>query len=419
MLCLARALPAHAILVSLALLLAGCVARLSPTPHAAAALATLEQRAPITLLVSIDGFRSDYLTRGITPNLSMLATRGVTAPMRPSFPSKTFPNHYTLVTGLRPDRHGIVDNSMEDPGQPGVTFSLGNATQALDPFWWNAAEPIWITAERAGIVTATMFWPGSEVAIGGMRPRTWQRFDQNITGGQRVEAVLDWMRRPAASRPRFVTLYFDTVDTAGHQFGPDAVQTNAAIAALDAQIGDLLAGLTTLGQQANIVITSDHGMAATSQQRVVPLATLVDPAAVRIVSDGPYLAAEPVEGQDARVAAALVRRHTHVECWRKGSMPARFHYGRHRRVPAFFCLAENGWTITRPDREPYFGGAHGYDPAHPDMAGIFIAAGPAVRSGVRLEPFDNVHVYPLLARLIGVAPRPSDGAPAVAEAVLH
>ncbi|NCU11091.1 MAG: alkaline phosphatase family protein, partial [Sphingomonadaceae bacterium] len=180
----------------------------------------------IVILIGIDGFRPDYLDRGVTPHLSALASGGISGPMRPSFPTKTFPNHWTLVTGVVPDRHGIVGNRMEDPARPGELFSMANE----DPFWWSAAEPIWVMAERAGIRTATMFWPGSNVGWGGtrarpnatteggIRPADWQSFNQAVNNTQRVNAVLDWLRRPPAIRPRLVTLYFDTVDTAGHEF---------------------------------------------------------------------------------------------------------------------------------------------------------------------------------------------------------
>jgi predicted AlkP superfamily pyrophosphatase or phosphodiesterase len=229
---------------------------------------------------------------------------------------------------------------------------------------------------------------------------------------------MDWMRRPPAIRPLFVTLYFDAVDTAGHHFGPDAAETNQAIVETDARIGDLVAGLEALGQPANIVIVADHGMAATSAERIVPIASLVDPARIRIVSDGAHAALQPLPGEDEAVAAALLRPRDHVQCWRRGAIPERLHYGSNPRVAAFICVAEPGWLLTRPDREPMFGGAHGYDPASDEMLALFVAAGPAFRPGTRLATFDNVHVYPLLARLIGIAPRPSDGDAAATEAAL-
>ena len=403
------------ILLSLLLALCGCAALPAPAPLQATGA---ELRDPVTILVSIDGFHPSYLERGITSNLDALAEAGVVAAMRPSFPTKTFPNHYTLVTGLRPDRHGIVSNNMVDPARPGARFSLGNASEALDPFWWSGAEPAWVTAEKAGVRTATMFWPGSEVEIGGTRPSTWQRYDMNVTNAQRVESVLDWMRRPEDKRPRLVTLYFDTVDTAGHRFGPDAAETNAAVAEVDARIGDLIRGLETFGQSANVIVVSDHGMAQNSPNKVIRVDRMIDAAALDVVDDGAFLAFSAVPGREGE-AEKLLGAHDHMQCWRKGELPERFHYGSHPRVPAYFCLPGTGWLVHAEEPQwPATGGSHGYDNQDPAMNALFIARGPDIADGIRLSVFDNVHVYPLLMRLIGVAPRPGNGDPAVLAPVL-
>jgi predicted AlkP superfamily pyrophosphatase or phosphodiesterase len=388
----------------------------TPGTATSVAAAPAEARAPVTILISIDGFRPDYLDRGVTPVLSRLAADGVSARMRPSFPSKTFPNHWALVTGLRPDRNGIVGNSMEDPARPGETFTMGTD----DPFWWNEAEPIWVTAEKAGIRTATMFWPGANVGwggtraaawpnevTGGTRPSDWQQFSNVVSGEQRVRGVIDWLRRPAATRPRFVTLYFDTVDTAGHRFGPADPRTTQAVAAVDAQVGALLSGLAELGQTANLVIVADHGMAATSSARTIPLDTILPAGAARIFENGPFASLYPAPGREAEVAAALLKPHPHMQCWRREAIPVRFHYGHNPRVPPFFCLAAidsaGAWQIlpTTPPK-PFTGGTHGYDNEAPDMAALFIANGPAFVHGRTLAPFDNVDVAPLLRDLIGL-----------------
>jgi predicted AlkP superfamily pyrophosphatase or phosphodiesterase len=368
-----------------------------------AGLGAQEASRPVTVLVGIDGFRPDYLDRGITPHLSALAAQGAAGPMRPSFPTKTFPNHYALVTGKRPDRNGIVGNSMIDPRRPGVMFSLGNAAQALDPFWWNEAEPVWITAEKAGLRSATMFWPGSEVAIQGMRPSDWLRFDQNVTNVQRVNTLLDWLRRPADIRPAFATIYFDTVDTQGHRFGPESAEVNAAIAEVDARIGDLVGGAARLGVAVNWVIVADHGMRQTDEARVIQLDTLIDRASYIAVETGPYAAIEPAAGTDNRVAEALLKPHEHMTCTRKEDLPARLHYGANPRVAAIICLAEPGWTIlSGPSLYPVTGGAHGYDNADPEMLAVFIASGPAFAEGARLPVFDNVAVAALLRAVLGL-----------------
>ncbi len=412
-------------LAACALSLAGCA-----LPYTPAALAPVTQAAPpatgaalpvpspaaadapVTILVSIDGFRPDYLARGVTPNLSALAAGGVSASMRPSFPSVTFPNHWTLVTGKVPDHHGIVGNSMEDPARPGETFTMASD----DPFWWNEAEPIWVTAEKAGVRTATMFWPGANVGWGGTlipdshgairgatRPEDWQQFNQAVTGAQRVDAVIDWMRRPAAIRPRFVTLYFDTVDSAGHAHGPQSPEVTQAVADVDVQIGRLVAGLRALDQRANLVVVADHGMSATSSDRVIAIDTVADPADYRTLNSGPYMGLYPSAGHDAALAAALLKPHAHMQCWRKGAIPARLRYGTNVRVPPYICLAEPGWMIARTaPAEAFHGGAHGYDNRAPDMAALFIANGPAFAAGKRLASFDNTDINPLLRDLIGL-----------------
>ena len=364
---------------------------------------------PVTILISIDGFRSDYLDRGITPRLSALAAQGARGPMRPSFPSVTFPNHYTLVTGLRPDRNGIVGNTMEDAAKPGVRFDMQNA----DPFWWMQAEPIWITAEREGRRTATMFWPGANVDFGGVRPHDWQFYNHDVTDRQRVDGIVDWLRRPVENRPKFLTLYFDAIDSAGHKYGPDAPETNAEIARIDGEIGRLSDEVAALGVRANYVIVADHGMAQTSPERVVELYKIAAPADYRFITGGPYAGLEPVPGHEAALAKALLRPNPHMNCYRKSDLPPALHYGRNPRVPAFICVAQIGWLILpeppKPERPIKPGGTHGYDPVNHEMDALFIATGPALRPGTRLAPFDNVDVYPLLAELIGVTPRPNDG----------
>jgi predicted AlkP superfamily pyrophosphatase or phosphodiesterase len=399
--------PLFLVLFSLA---ASAFAAPVPPPASLVLADPAERRAPVTILISIDGFRPDYLDRGITPNLNALVAGGVSAPMAPSFPSKTFPNHYTLVTGLRPDRHGIVDNDMEDPRRPGITFRIDEPKQALDSFWWNQAEPIWITAEKAGLRTATMFWPGAEVDFGGRRPSAWARFDSHITNAQRVETVIDWMRRPAAIRPAFVTLYFDAVDHEAHHHGLHSDELTGAIAEVDAEIGALVGKLAALSQPADIVIVSDHGMADLSPDRVIRIDHMVDRAALHMVVDvSPYAAFDAAPGR-RREAEMLLGHHDHMDCWRKGEIPARLDYGRNPRIPDYFCLGEVGWLVASKDPgDKMLKADHGYDNRAPEMRATFIAAGPDFRHGVTLAPFDNVDVYPMLARLIGVAPRPNDG----------
>jgi len=394
---------------------AGVPMTVGTPPGPVAASAEDETRAPVTILVSIDGFRPDYLDRGATPNLNALAADGISAAMRPSYPSKTFPNHWTIVTGLRPDRTGIVANNMFDATSPNEKFTMASD----DPFWWNAAEPIWVTAEKAGIRTATGFWPGSNVAwggarstewpnpiTGGTRPSDWTQFNQAVSDRQRVDTAIDWLRRPAATRPRFVTLYFDEVDTAGHQYGPFDAKTTAAAAAADAAIGRLREQLAALGQPANLVIVADHGMAPIAADRVIVLDRFSRPDDYDVVEDGVYASVNPKPGKTAAVEKALLGAHgPHLTCYRKGDVPARFHYGRNPRVPAILCMPDDGWTVVvHPPKKKVEGGAHGYDNFAPDMLALFIATGPGIKPLGKLATFDNVDIAPLLRDLLGLPP---------------
>jgi predicted AlkP superfamily pyrophosphatase or phosphodiesterase len=375
------------------------------------AAAQTPKPASLTILVSIDGFRADYFQRGKTPALAAMAADGVRSEgMRPSFPSLTFPNHYTLATGLRPDRNGMVNNTMEDPARPGVVFNIHDQDKVLDPFWWDEAEPIWVTAEKAGVRTAAMFFAGTEVPIHGVRPHDWRPFNNTVPPEDRVAQVLAWLKRPPAERPRFVTLYLNAVDRAGHAAGPDSDAVDKALMQSDAAIGQLLHGLQAQGllDTTNVIVVADHGMAAISQARTIRLTDLMPREAFHPVSFGAESGIRPEPGHDDEVAKALLAPHDHMTCWRKADVPERFHYGKNPRVPPFVCLAQVGWMIT-PGAGAVVGGEHGYDPSDPQMAALFIAHGPSFRRGVVLPPFDNVDVYPLLAGLIGVTPLANDG----------
>ena len=392
-------------LLLLLLLLAGCAS--TPRPE------TANAPDPV-LLVSIDGFRADYLDLGITPNLARIASAGVRAQgMIPSYPSLTFPNHYSIVTGLRPDHHGIVHNQMHD-AELG-DFSLSDRDAVGDGRWWGG-EPIWITAQKAGLRSATMYWPGSEAAISGVRPSQWRPFDKDVGANARVDQVLAWLDQPAATRPALVTLYFDMVDSAAHGNGPDSAQAHAAVREVDAAIGHLLDGLAARGllDRMNLVVVSDHGMATVAPGNVVALEDMVARDEAKIVSGGQVVGIAPEPGHEPAVADKLLGAHEHYDCWRKEELPARWHYGTNARIPPIVCQMHEGWDARsrefmarHADEHPR--GSHGYDPALASMHALFIARGPAFRSGAQVPAFDNVDVYPLLARLLHVAPAPNDG----------
>ncbi|SKB42521.1 ectonucleotide pyrophosphatase/phosphodiesterase [Luteibacter sp. 22Crub2.1] len=370
---------------------------------------------PPVLLISIDAFRPDYLDRGLTPNLVAMAKDGARAPyMLPSFPSLTFPNHYTLVTGRVPDHHGIVNNTMSDPALG--SFSLGNRAATSDGRWWADAEPIWVTAQKQGLRTATMFWPGTEAAIHGVRPDHWIPFDDSLTSRARVDKLLSWIDE-AGPKPVFDTLYFDTVDHAGHEFGPDSPEVNAALREVDDALGYLTAQLRQRGlyDRMNLIVLSDHGMADVPRGNIVFADQETDLDALDAVSFGVMATFNPKPDRDSTAAVArLLGPHEHMHCYRKEDLPARLNYGTHRRVPALLCLADTGWAITSHEQlakrnGPMSRGEHGYDNLDPTMRALFVARGPSIGHGVTIAPFPNVDVYPLLAHLIGIEPLPNDG----------
>ena len=382
---------------------------------------------PIVILISFDGWRWDYAERYSAPNVSRLMARGVSAPLIPSFPSKTFPNHYTIVTGLYPGHHGVVANAVKDPAT-GRRLTMSNAKEVQDPMWWGG-EPIWVTAQRAGQAAAAMFWPGSEAPILGQRPRFWRPYDDNLPGTNRVDQVLRWLDLPAASRPNFLMLYFSEVDSAGHNSGPDSAAVRSAVRRVDGYLGRLQRGLAErhLEDRVNIVLVSDHGMTEANADRVVILDEYVALGDVDVIDLNPTLGLFPRPGREEAVYEALKGAHPRLKVYRRAETPEHWHYRDHPRIPPIVGVVDEGWQILRrsalaAQRAKGSGpiGVHGYDPRDAmTMRGVFVAAGPALKSGVRLPAFENVHVYDLLSELLGVTPAQNDGDAAVGRSMLR
>lgn len=404
------------LLCSLIALGAGCA---TTHDHPAATPATQVAAKPASaplLLISIDGYRTDYLARGLSPTLQTLADGGVRAAdgMQPSFPSLTFPNHYSIVTGLRPDHHGIVNNTMNDAvlGK----FSLSNRDAVSNGRWWDEGTPLWETVQKQGIKSATMFWPGSEADIHGQHPNYWKPYDGNVTPNQRVDQVLAWLDLPADQRPKFITLYFDEVDHAGHSFGPDSPQVNDAIRNTDAALARLVGGLVKRGMldRINLIVLADHGMAHAPTRQTVLVDKLIPLKHVDVVSMGVLAGFNPKPGFDfAKIEATLEKPQKHMTCWDKTRVPARLAYGSNPRVPQLLCLADVGWRVSTSDyvskKKSTTQGEHGYDNQAPEMQALFVAHGPAFRQGVQVPSFPNVDVYPLMTHLLDVPAATNDG----------
>ena len=385
-------------------------------------------RPPILILISIDGFRWDYLDRFNPPVLSKLAAEGVRADgLIPQFTSTTFPNHYTIVTGLTLAHHGIISNNIRDANIPGE-FSLSNREVQLDPRWWGG-EPIWNTAQKQGRTAAAMFWPGSEAMIGGLQASYWTPYDDDMPHAERVRRILDWLRMPARKQPSFLTLYFSDVDNAGHRRGPDSPEVRDAVMRVDASLALLVDGVKAAGlaDRVNYVVVSDHGMAALSPERTIVLDDYVDLSTVDVVDWSPVLGLAPKDGDVERVYAALKDKHPALAVYRRHEIPAQWGLADHPRVPPIFGVAKEGWNISSKRdtlrwvadklRAPVL--PPGYDNSAKSMQGLFVAAGPRIRSGMRIKPIENIHLYEFMCAVLGLQPAKNDGDPAVTRDILR
>lgn len=367
------------------------------------------------ILIGLDAFGWDFRAKTDTPNLDRIAGAGVVAEwMVPIFPTKTFPNHYSIVTGLSAEHHGIVANTMYDPDLD-TWFRQSDRNAVMDGRWWGG-EPVWVTAAKHGLTTAAFFWPGTEAAIQGIRPDHWKPYVHTTPNDLRVDTVLSWLDLPPEERPSLITMYFADVDDASHAYGTDAPETLAAIREVDRAIGRLLHGLEARGilDRVNVVVVSDHGMADVSRDRMVFLDDYVDPEEVEIIDWNPLAALRPTAEDEARVYESLAGASPYLEVYRKAEIPDRWHFRDHPRIHPIQALAAEGWSITErtffeTHPEAYRGANHGYDNALASMRASFLAMGPAFRRGVTVPPFQNIHVYALLCHVLGIAPAANDG----------
>jgi predicted AlkP superfamily pyrophosphatase or phosphodiesterase len=387
---------------------------------------------PTVILISVDGFRADYLEKYPAPTFGMLAKQGVRAKwMTPSFPSLTFPNHYAIATGLYPEHNGIVGNNIYDP-EFKANFAMSKKEEVQNGRWW-LGEPIWVTAEKQGQHAAAFFFPGTEAEIGGKRPSFWKAYDDKLPNFERVDTALSWLDLPQEKRPTMITMYFSDVDHAGHEFSPDSDAVRQAIAKVDESLARLVDGLKARGvfDQVNLVLVSDHGMARVDPRQVVLLDDYYDASLVEaVVWNGQATGLFPKPGMEEKLYASLKEKApAHLTVYRKQEVPARFHYGESRRIGAVVVIADEGWAMTsranyRPPQasaegEDRYRGAHGFDNQLESMRALFIGRGPAFKTETVVEPFANVDVYNVMVKILGLKPAPNDGGDATAQAVLR
>lgn len=361
---------------------------------------------PYVVLISFDGFRPDYLDRYNTPHFDHLATIGISAKALVSiFPSLTFPAHYSIATGMHPESHGIVGNRFFDPDR-GEYFNYRDRATVGDGTWWGG-EPIWVTAETQGMVTAAFFFPGTEAAIKGVRPTYWRPYDGQVPNTDRIQQVLEWLSLPIKQRPHLVTLYFSLVDRDGHNIGPESAGMRQSVESADALLGQLTTGIQSLphATQVAIVVVSDHGMAAPNTTQVSLIPEAVNLSQVRTVSVGPMMSMHTGDrDQSLRLRDQLNNSLDKAHAYLREDIPIHLHHRSNRRIGDVVVIPEGTGIVrsTRSDNLP--AGMHGWDPTLTDMYGLFMASGPGLRPGTRLDQVRSIDVYPFLTTLLGLQP---------------
>ena len=363
------------------------------------------------VLIAFDGLRHDYLTRIDSPGFDRLAETGVTAEaLIPVFPSLTFPSHYSIATGMYPARHGIVGNQFYDPMR-NDDFDYRDSQDTQDGSWWGG-EPIWLTAERQGMVAAALFFPGTEAPIGGLRPSRWRTYDGGLPNARRVEQVIQWLRLPPDERPHLITLYFSLIDSAGHRLGPEAPELEQSIHTADQLLNELLSELERLpyADRIFIVVVSDHGMASVDPSRQVLVDQIVEQDNVKAVPLGPNLSlhVEGPSGLSANIRDTFNNRvdADTAQAFLRNEIPEHLHAAGNSRYGDVILVPAEGAVVTVRDNLGQPAGLHGWDPMLPSMHGVFFARGPTITPGQRIGAFELIHIYPLLAHILGLTANP-------------
>ncbi|KAG0230772.1 hypothetical protein BGW42_000746 [Actinomortierella wolfii] len=395
---------------------------------------------PTVIVLSFDGFRADYLQRGLTPEINSIGQRGVKATfMEPSFPTLTFPNHWTLATGLYPDHHGIVANMFHDPDL-NADFNYRIPGQSWDAKWWRG-EPIWETAVHQKLKSGVIAWPGGE-AQRPTRPTYHHRYQREMTVTKKLDAIIEWLDMPRDQRPQVIAAYFSEIDTVGHNHGPDARRLNQALQLVDAAFGKFLANLRErhLEDVVNLIAVSDHGMAYVDTSKAIYYDDYIDPGEL-IMEESmlPHLAIRTKDPKKTEefyetLKRAQVQHNLNFKIYRREELPVEFNYGSNRRIAPVVVVADPGYVMSRREMGVPIAGVHGWDNSMPEMRAIFLAQGPGFPNvhaaeqqqqhqqqqqmekteslaATEIEPFENVELKGIVARTVGLdlAPHSTDG----------
>ncbi|NNG11180.1 MAG: alkaline phosphatase family protein [Arenibacter sp.] len=383
---------------------------------------------PYLILISLDGFRWDYMERFNPPNMSGFIQEGVKAvSLVPSFPSKTFPNHYTIATGMYPDKHGILANSFYSNAKD-LIYSIRNREMVEDGSFYGGA-PIWVQADKAAMVSASYFFVGSEADIMGIRPTYYHRYDGKIKNDDRVAEVLKWLALPEKERPHMITMYFSDMDDVGHRFGPNNDEVlKKTVFNLDRSLGDLFNGVDATGLPVNIIIVSDHGMAEQSAANLIPIEDIKNDNLYSTIDNGAIVNIHPKKGVHIdSIFRYLKTKEKHFSVYKTKNTPG-FEYspenkdwGAIQLIPdySYYFLSSRGIEARKKNPNTLFG-VHGYDPKYKEMHGIFYANGPAFKKGYEVSSVKNIHIYPLMCKILGLKiPNNIDGKLSEIENVLN
>ncbi|NWI21192.1 ENPP5 phosphodiesterase, partial [Crypturellus soui] len=368
----------------------------------------LRQGLPRVLLVSFDGFRWDYIYRVPTPNFHYAMKNGVHVKQVTNvFITKTYPNHYTMVTGLYAESHGIVANEMYDPTL-NETFSM-NRMEIYNSKFWEEASPIWVTNQMEGHRSGAAMWPGTDVKIHGVLPTHYMPYNESVSFEDRVARLIDWF---TSEEPiNLGLLYWEQPDEMGHVLGPENPLMGPVISDIDKKLGYLISQLkkAKLWGVINVIITSDHGMSQSSSERLIELDQYVDRELYKVIDYSPAVAILPKEGKLDEVYEALVNAHPNMIVYKKEQIPNRLHYKHNSKIQPILALADKGWEIVHNKSDHFLLGNHGYDNALPEMHPIFLAFGPAFRRNATKEVMNATDLYPLMCHLLSIPPQPNNG----------
>ncbi|MBL7700680.1 MAG: alkaline phosphatase family protein [Ferruginibacter sp.] len=379
---------------------------------------------PYVILISADGFRYDYAEKYNAQNLLKLRSKGVKAKsMKPSYPSVTFPNHYTIATGLYPSHHGLVYNQFYDRSRKD-TYSIGVRRTVEDGTWYGGT-PLWVLAEQQGMLSASYYFVGSEAAIRDTYPAYWYRFGDSTDIDYRINKVVDWLKLPEDVRPHFITFYISNTDHAGHMSGPETSETAEAVQFVDKAIGTMVEKVSALGLPVNYIFLSDHGMATVDTVTRINIAAMIDTSRFIMCGGNTSLHLYAKDTADIKPTCQLLKeKEQFFTAYLREDIPAKWHFSksedRFNRIGDIFIAPQYPKVLSSYTTKRINPGAHGFDPAIKKMHATFYAWGPQIKSGKTIGTFENIHVFPLVCNLLGLNyTEPIDGDPGVLKKIIR